>query len=89
PYPLFGSTVKLWKTFYKFEALQNADHKQLEEYVFSCFEKMYGSFERDRELVDPSRFFEIRYEDLVRAPIDRMRDLYQHLGLGEFETVRP
>jgi hypothetical protein len=89
PYPLFGSTVKLWKTFYKFEALQNANHEHLEEYVFSCFEKMYGAFERDRHLIDPSRFFEIRYEDLVRAPIDGMRDLYQKLGLGEFDTVRP
>ena len=70
PYPLFGSTVKLWKTLYKFEALQDAKHEGLEEYVFSCFEKMYGQFERDRELVDPARFFEVRYEDLV-ARADR------------------
>jgi hypothetical protein len=89
PYPLFGSTVKLWKTLYKFEALQNARHEGLEEYVFTCFEKMYAAFERDRHLVDPSRFFEVRYEDLVRDPIGQMRALYEHLNLGEFETTRP
>jgi hypothetical protein len=89
PYPLFGSTVKLWKTLYKFEALQEAKHDQLEEYVFSCFEKMYEKFDRDRELVDPSRFFEVRFEDLVADPIGRMQALYEHLDLGEFETARP
>ncbi len=89
PYPLFGSTVKLWKTLYKFEALQEARHDQLEEYVFSCFEMMYQAFDRDRELLDPARFFEVRYEDLVRDPIGRMQALYEHLELGEFETARP
>ena len=89
PYPLFGSTVKLWKTLYKFEALQEPRHQGLEEYVFSSFEKMYQAFERDRELVDPSRFFEVRFEDLVSDPIPRMRALYEHLDLGEFDTAQP
>jgi hypothetical protein len=89
PYALFGSTVKLWKTLYKFQALQEPKYQGLEEYVFSCFERMYGQFQRDRGLVDPSRLFEVRYEDLVRNPIDQMRALYEHLALGEFETVLP
>jgi hypothetical protein len=89
PHALFGSTVKLWKTLYKFQALQEPKHVGLEEFVFSRFEQMYQSFERDRTLVDPSRFFEVRYEDLVREPIEQMRGLYDHFGLGEFETLLP
>jgi len=89
PYPLFGSTVKLWKTLYKFEALQEPRHRGLEEYVFSSFEKMYAAFERDRGLVDPARFFEVRFEDLVSNPVDKMQELYEHFELGEFETARP
>lgn len=89
PYALYGSTVKLWKTLYKFQALQEPKHEGLEEYVFSCFEKMYSRFDRDRELVDPSRFYEVRYEDLVRDPLSQMRSLYEHLELGEFETALP
>jgi omega-hydroxy-beta-dihydromenaquinone-9 sulfotransferase len=89
PYALYGSTVKLWKTLYKFQALQEPKHQGLEEYVFSCFEKMYEHFERDRALVDPARFVEVRYEDLVQNPIEQMRGLYAHLGLGEFEVVLP
>jgi hypothetical protein len=89
PYVLFPSTVKLWKTLYKFQALQEPNHQGLEEYVFSCFEEMYEKFERDRALLDPRRFFEVRYEDLVRDPIGSLRALYQHLALGEFENVLP
>jgi hypothetical protein len=89
PYTLFASTVRLWKTLYKFEALQEPNHRGLEEYVLACFEKMYAAFERDRTLVAPERFFEIRYEDLVRQPGEQMQALYEHLALGEFETARP
>lgn len=89
PYAVFGSTVKLWKTLYKFQALQEPTHQGLEEYVFSCFEQMYAAFERDRELIDPARLFEVRYEDLVRDPINQMQALYEHLNLGEFEIALP
>lgn len=89
PYPLYGSTVKLWKTLYWFQGLQVPRHEGLEEYVFSCFEQMYNKFERDRPLIDPARFFEVRYEDLIRDPIEQMRALYEHLGLGEFEVALP
>ncbi len=34
-----------------------------------------------------SRFFEVRYEDLVRDPLGQMQALYEHLGLGEFEIA--
>jgi omega-hydroxy-beta-dihydromenaquinone-9 sulfotransferase len=89
PYAVYGSTVKLWRTLYKFQSLQEPKFEGLDEYVFSCFELMYGQFERDRGLIDPARFFEVRYEDLVRDPIEQMRALYEHLGLGEFEVALP
>lgn len=89
PYALFSSTVRLWKTLYKFEALQEPNHRGLEEYVFSCFETMYEKLERDRELIPADQLFEVRYEDLVREPIEQMRSLYEHLNLGEFETALP
>ena len=61
----------------------------LEEYVFSCFEKMYTAFESQAHLLDPSRIHEVRYEDLVRDPVGEMRRLYEHLDLGEFDLLQP
>jgi omega-hydroxy-beta-dihydromenaquinone-9 sulfotransferase len=89
PYAVFGSTVKLWKTLYKFQALQKPRYEGLEEYVFSNFERMYAAFERDRALIPPERLFEVRYEDLIGDPVARMQELYAHLKLGEFELLLP
>jgi hypothetical protein len=50
---------------------------------------MYEKLEEGRKLVDPSRFYELRYEELVKDPVGEMRKLYEHLGLGGFEEVRP
>ena len=63
--------------------------EHLEEYVFSCFEKMYTAFEAQKHLLAADRLHEVRYEDLVRDPISEMRHLYEHLALGEFELLEP
>ncbi len=89
PYTLYASTIKLWKSLYQYQALQVPQFKHLDEYVFSCFEKMYSAFESQKHLLDPSRLHEVRYEDLVRDPVGEMRRLYDHLELGEFETLQP
>ncbi len=89
PYVVYASTINLWKTLYQYQSLQRPNFKGLEEYVFACFERMYQAFEAQRHLVDPSRLYEVRYEDLVHDQIGGMRKLYEHLGLGEFENVLP
>jgi hypothetical protein len=50
---------------------------------------MYEAFERDRPLIPPSRFSEVRYEDLIVDPIAEMRRIYEELDLGEFEKALP
>lgn len=89
PRVVFPSTVHLWKSLYRAHGLQNPRFEGLEEYVFENFLRLYDRLEATRHLVDPSRFFELRYEDLVRDPIGKMEALYDHLGLGGFERVRP
>jgi hypothetical protein len=89
PYKVFPSTVKLWKSLCKFQAYQTPKHIGLEEYVFDCFERMYRQFEQDRAAIDPSRFCEIRYEDLVADPAGELQSIYTKLNLGNFDLVRP
>ncbi len=89
PYVVFPSTVNLWKTLYQTHGLQTPNFAGLEEHVFATFVHMYKKLEEGRSLVEPSRFYELRYEDLVRDPLGEMRKLYDHLGLGGFEAVRP
>ena len=89
PYVIYPSTIKLWKRMYRYHGLQKPRYEGLEEHVFNTFNRMYEVFEEDRKLVDPSRFCEVRYEDLVADPVGRMREVYERLELGDFEAARP
>ena len=89
PYVVFPSTVHFWKSLYNTQGLQRPTYEGLHEYVFQTFSRMYKSLEETRHLVDPSRFHELRYEDLVRNPIGQIRALYEKLELGDFERVLP
>ncbi len=89
PYIVFPSTVNLWKSLYRKHGLQRPTFAGLEEYVLATFRRLYDKLEEGRKLVDPSHFYELRYEDLTRDPVGQMQALYEHLGLGDFEQVRP
>ncbi len=89
PYVVFPSTVNLWKALYRTHGLQKPTFAGLEEHVYATFLRMYDKLEETRGLVAPERFYELKYEDLVRDPVGQLRALYDHLGLGQFERVRP
>src|SRR5262249_52266987 len=89
PYVVFPSTVNLWKSLYRRHGLQRPTFAGLEEQVFQTFTRLYGGLEEGRKLVDPARFYELRYEELIRDPVGEMRALYEHLGLGGFDRVLP
>ncbi|HVX10414.1 MAG TPA: sulfotransferase [Pirellulales bacterium] len=89
PFVLYASTYNLWKTLYRKHGLQKPTFAGLEEHVLRTFERMYEKFEAERDRIDAGRFFEVRYEDLVRDPIASMRSIYEKLGLGGFDAVLP
>jgi hypothetical protein len=89
PYVVFPSTVNLWKALYRTHGLQRPTFAGLEEQVFTAFNRLYDRLEEDRKQIAPERFYELRYEDLVRDPIGRLRALYEHLNLGGFDQFLP
>ena len=89
PYVVFPSTVNLWKRLYRDQGFQVPRYANLEDHVFDTFNRMYEVFERDRHLIAPSRFCEVRYEDLVPDILGQMRRIYDTLELGGFDEVRP
>jgi hypothetical protein len=89
PYVVFPSTVNLWKALYETHGLQRPTFAGLEEHVVCTFTHLYDKLEEGKRLVDPRRFHELRYEDLVRDPVGEMRTLYERLEMGGFERVLP
>ncbi len=48
---------------------------------------MYAGFHRAREQIPADSIIDIRYEDLIAAPVEVLRKIYTQLQLGEFESV--
>lgn len=89
PYTIFPSTRRLWVSLDWAQGLQHPHHRDLDEYVLAAFERMYRGFERQRTAISPSQLYELKYEDLVRDPVGEVRKIYEQLGLGDFEQMRP
>jgi hypothetical protein len=85
PYVVFPSTVNLWKSLYRQHGLQKPTYAGLEEHVFVTFNRLYERLEQSRHLIQPSRLYELRYEDLVRDPVGVLRSVYTKLELGGLE----
>jgi len=89
PYAVIPSTINLWKTLYQSQALQPPDFAGLEDFVLGTFNLFFERLEQTRSLVPGRQFCEVRFEDLVADPIERMRGVYEHLDLGDFDRARP
>lgn len=89
PYVVFPSTVNLWKSLFETHGLQVPTFRGLEDYVFDTFVTLYERLEAGKKRIPPGRFHELKYEDLVADPLGEMRKLYDALGLGGYEEVRP
>jgi omega-hydroxy-beta-dihydromenaquinone-9 sulfotransferase len=89
PETLFVSTRRLWSTLYDVQGLQIPRYENLDEYIFTCFERMYGGFERQRQSIPPGHLCDVKYEELVRNPLEQVAEIYRKLDLGDFEAVRP
>lgn len=89
PYVVYPSTIHLHKALYRIHGLQRPTFEGLDDKVVSTYVDLYRKIDEGRELVDPSRFYELRYEDLISDPEGELRQLYEHLGLGDFERFRP
>lgn len=89
PYIVFASTLKMYRTMFLKTSLQHPPYLGLKESIFSTYLRMFQRLQEGCRLVDAGRFYELRYEDLVRDPIAELRKIYEHLGLPGFEAMLP
>jgi hypothetical protein len=89
PYVVYPSSIHLLKSLSRVHSLQRPTFEGLDERVLATYVDLYRKLDEGRELVDPARFYELRYEDLIADPEGQLRRLYEHLELGGFEQFRP
>jgi len=89
PNTLFASTVRTWQALNFVQGLHvPKDETWLDEYVLDSFERMYASFQRDRELLADNQLFEVRYEELIENPHAVLQAMYNQLDLGDYSLAR-
>jgi hypothetical protein len=89
PYSIFPSTCRLWRSLDQVQACQLAHEKDLDEFVFESFERIYRRFDEQLNDLAPHQFCEVRYEDLVTDPVGKLEQIYESLELEDFASVRP
>lgn len=89
PYDVYPSTLHLWRVLYGLWGLQRPTWEGLSEQVLDTFPRVYDRLEEGNRLVPAGRFFEVRYEDLVRDPVAQVEAVYRAVDLGDFAPARP
>jgi len=88
PYHVVGSMMGMTRRLYETQALQKVpDH--LLEGILEFYHELFGIFERERTRLEPGRFHELSYEDLVADPVGELERMYAALGLEGFDPQNP
>ncbi|MFM8572040.1 MAG: sulfotransferase family protein, partial [Pirellula sp.] len=89
PRKLFPSTMKLWNSLDEHQALQApTDQVALQSFVLESLKTMYGAFERDRLNIPSGQIIDVHYEQFIAKPVESLMGIYEHLGLGDPESMR-
>ena len=62
----------MWKRMCDAVGLQIRRDRPVDDQVFDTFQLMYDRFEKDKALIPPEQFAQIRYEDLVANPLAQL-----------------
>ena len=90
PRKLYVSTLRLWKSLCDVQGMQPLeDDTQMRAFIWDCLNRMYAAFEAARAQVPAGNLIDVRYEDLIAQPEATVQAIYEQLGLGDFERVRP
>jgi len=85
PYEVYLSNRKLWMNTLSRVHLQIPDEETVDEIILSWYTELFSLFERDRELIPAGSLHEMKFEDLEKAPMESLQNLYRNLSLPGFD----
>lgn len=88
PYEVYASNLKLWRTLTSRYGVEDCSETQLQEFVLSAYVLHQQAVSEGVRHCAPGFIAQIRYEDLVDAPVEQISRLYASLNLGDFTATR-
>lgn len=89
PYDVFQSTRWTMTRSSSWQRLQQRTSECFEDRTLRQYKDVYEAFFAERDLIPGGHFYEVAFESLERDPVGAIRNVYEHLSLGEFEAVEP
>ena len=89
PYKIYLSTIKMRNKVLEKLALQEGNKDEIEKQVTENYKRLMESFFDQQKLIPKENFVEISYEDLVKDPIQEVKNIYSKLKLLGFNNALP
>jgi len=86
---LFSSTGRLWDVVKRFHSLGPTAGVEKDELIYSSIEIFRNQWREDQKLLQPDKFIEIDYKDLLHHPLDVVHQIYSKLQLPDFLYCEP
>ncbi len=85
PYIVYLSTLNFYQEAIKFFMLQKISNSQIKKNVRIIYKKMMQSYFKQRELIPTENLVEIKFEELEKAPLKLLKNIYDTLNLKGFK----
>lgn len=90
PYSVVMSTINMFTKEMELLCLNEpAPYEVIESVSISLFERIYKKAIRELEAMPQEDRIDIKYEDFCKDPEGYVKMMYEHLGIGGFETAKP
>lgn len=89
PYEVYSSTRVLYKKAVRTQFLQEFSSEEVEQRILFCYRKTIERYLEYRSLIPKDQLYEVAYADLDARPLQEMKKMYEHLSLGEYNSVEP
>lgn len=89
PYQVYLSNERLYEKILPILSFEKVDNQTIENFIFYSYQKTYQKFLAEKHLIKDNNLVEIKYEDLVKYPLNTLRHIYQTINPEDFEQVLP
>ena len=89
PYPVYQSMRNMYRKVLPRQTLQDFAWEDIDAWVLDAYRLLMTRYLADRKQIPSGRLVEVRYEDLDARPLEVLPQIYEALGLPDFEAVRP
>ncbi len=87
PAEVLRSTLKLFTRFLDWYSFRQISEEELIRNISWVYAQTIAQYEKQKQSIREGHLVEISYHDLIRQPLDRVREIYKELDLPGFDQA--